>query len=141
MEEKKFKVLVIDDDPGICQLLKDALPRLGNYKVIDAKGGKMGSWLASCKWHRPDLVILDIMMPQVDGFEVLRRIRETKETAYIPVVILTGRTDAATKIRAEGLYCDDYIVKPLNLLDLKTRLEEVLLKRGLLERKKDIPGK
>ncbi len=132
MAERKFKILVIDDEPDICALLKDSLPQMGNFKVIVGKGGKIGAWLALCRWHRPDVVILDIMMPGVDGFEVLRRIRKNKETTYMPVIILTGRQDYVTKIKAEGLYCDDYLVKPISLDVLKSHIEEVLKKRGII---------
>jgi len=127
---KKIKVLVIDDEPEICALIKYFLTQSGNYKVLIAKGGSIGAFLASLSWHKPDLIILDIMMPGIDGFEALRRIKEDKKTMYIPVIMLTARNDPASKVKAEGLYCDDYIVKPVELAVLKSRIEEVLRRHG-----------
>jgi len=134
-QDNPIKVLIIDDDPMICEVIKKGLQVLGGYKVLTASGGNIGGWLAACKWHRPDIVLLDIMMKGIDGFEVLRKLREEKTTAYIPVIMLTGRGDVSSKIKAEGLYCDDYLVKPVELKVIKEKIEEILTKRGR------IPGK
>ncbi|MBI4982969.1 MAG: response regulator [Candidatus Omnitrophica bacterium] len=134
MAEKKvngIKILVIDDDAQICELVKEGLSQWG-YKVLTAKAGNIGIWIADCKWHKPDLIILDLMMQGIDGFEVLRRLREDKLTAYMPVIIMTGKTDYASQLKAEGLYCDDYIVKPVSLEVLRSRIEQVLKKRGII---------
>lgn len=88
-------------------------------------------WLSRCRGHRPDLILLDIMMPGIDGYEVLRRLKEDRKTMYIPVVMLTARADYTSKIRAEGFYCDDYITKPVTTEALKSKIESVLAKRGI----------
>lgn len=131
MPDKKFKILMIDDDKGICDLVKEYFQLTGKYKVLLASEGDIGIRLAFLRWHKPHIVLLDLSMPGIDGFEVLRRLRNDKETSYIPVVILTGRSDYASQIKAEGLYCDDYIVKPVDLNVLKSRIEKVLAKRGI----------
>lgn len=133
MPEKKIKILMIDDDKEICDLIKQYFQMTGKYKVLVASEGNIGMRLAFLQWHKPHIVILDLNMPGIDGFEVLRRLRTDKETSYIPVVILTGRQDYASQIKAEGLYCDDYIVKPVELKVLQSRIEEVLKKRGITE--------
>jgi len=133
MPEKKIKILMVDDDKEICDLIKQYFQMTGKYKVLVASEGNIGMRLAFCHWHKPHIVILDLNMPGIDGFEVLRRLRTDKETSYTPVVILTGRQDYASQIKAEGLYCDDYIVKPIELKVLQSRIEEVLKKRGITE--------
>lgn len=138
-EEKKIKLLVIDDDEQICALIKDYLQSTGNYRVLTAKGANMGSWFAACQWHRPDVITLDIMMPGVDGIELLRRLKGDKKTMYIPVIMFTGKTDMATKVKAEGLYCDDYLMKPIELKVLKEHIEAVLKKRGLFNLEEEAP--
>lgn len=130
MKNKMMRILLVDDDPTICEYVKKGLQRSGEYKVLTAKGGNIGVWLASCKWHKPDLILLDLMMEGMNGFEVLKILRNDKRTTYVPVIILTARTDYASQIKAEGLYCDDYIVKPVDLETLKERIKKVLVKRG-----------
>lgn len=133
--DKQIKILVIDDEPVVCEFVKKGLQRR-NYKVLVAKKGTIGLLLASCKWHKPNLVLLDLMMEGIDGFEVLRKLRNNPQTKYIPVIIVTARLDYASKIKAEGLYCDDYIVKPVTLETLVTKIEELLIKRGIIARDK-----
>jgi len=120
------KILIVDDEADTRHSLKESLKNIGNYKVLVAKSGNMGTWFATCSWHKPDLIILDLMMSGVDGFEVLRRVKQNKETSDIPVVILTGRCDEESRTRAQGLGCDDYIVKPVELKDLLSRIEKAL---------------
>ncbi len=99
--------------------------------MLVAPEGKTGGWLASCRWHRPDLILLDIMMPGINGFELLRKLKEDKKTMYIPVIMCTALGDMTSKIKAEGLYCDDYIVKPVDIEVVKSKIEGVLAKRGI----------
>jgi len=80
-----------------------------------ANRGGIGTFLAKLRWHKPHIVLLDIRMPGIDGFEVLRRIREDKATMYIPIIMVIGVGELSAKIKAEGLYCTDYIVKPFDL--------------------------
>jgi len=128
---KKIKILIIDDEPDICFFLKQSLQRTGKYKVLIASGPDIGRWIASCRWHRPDLIILDIIMPHINGFELLKRLRDDRKTMYIPVIMCTALGDMASKIKAEGLYCDDYIVKPVEMETIKAKIEAILAKRGM----------
>jgi DNA-binding response OmpR family regulator len=132
MAEKLFKILVVDDDQAICKVVKDSLQATGRYKVLIARGGGMGMWLSSCKWHKPDLILLDIRMGDINGLEVLEKIRATKETTYTPVIMLTGFADPDLRLKAEGLYCDAYVIKSEGMAVLRARIEEVLKRRGLL---------
>ena len=117
---EKLKILLIDDDKDFCKVIKEVLSRTGKYKILVATGGEVGSILARCRWHKPHLILLDIMMSGLDGFELLKRFKKDKRTLYIPVIIVTGRTDLESKIRAEGLYCEDYLVKPFDSELLKS---------------------
>ncbi len=117
------RILVIDDHPDSVFLLKDRLEREG-YEVIAAYDGKTG--LQRVFDDQPDLVLLDIMMPEVDGLEVCRTIANTQATKDIPVILVTGKTDAeGTK---EGLLAGafDYIKKPVNKTDLLARIRSAL---------------
>ena len=61
------KILIIDDEPEFRHILKENLKGIGQFRVLEAKGGNMGTWLAFCRWHRPDIILLDLMMPGIDG--------------------------------------------------------------------------
>jgi CheY-like chemotaxis protein len=131
--EKKLRILMIDDNPDMCKLIKFRLEFSGRYKVLIARGGNIGTWLASCKWHKPNLILLDIMMPGIDGFQVLEKIRSLSPTRYIPVIMFTNFDNPAFKIKAEGLYCDAWVPKSESIEALMGKIEEVLKNRGLLE--------
>ena len=132
-EKKKLRILIIDDDPDMCELIKHDLGSDGRYKVLVAHGGNVGTWLASCKWHKPNLILLDIKMPGMDGFQALEKIRSLPQTKYTPVIMFTAFDDPAFKIKAEGLYCDGYLLKSESKEVLLSKIEEVLKNRGLLE--------
>jgi len=122
------KILIIDDDKDFCYVIKRRLSDLGGYKVLIAKGNNMGRWISRCRWHKPDLILLDIMIPQVDGFEILKRLKQDSVTSAIPVIILSAKTDQESKKRAETLGCEDYILKPVEAEVLLVRIEKVLEK-------------
>lgn len=132
-DKGKLRILIIDDDPDICKTLKYGLESDGKYKVLTAHGGNIGTWLASCKWHRPNLILLDIKMPDKDGFQVLEKFRSLPQTKYIPVIMLTSYGEPAFKIKAGNLYCDGYVLKSESLEVLKGKIEEVLKNRGILD--------
>ena len=117
-------ILVIDDGKDICKTIKDGLERLGEYKVISADNGKDG--FRAAKQARPDLVLLDVDMPSMNGFEVLEQLKEDAKTYPIPVVMLTGKKDDDYKIAASRLYSEDYITKPVSLSMLKGRIDAIL---------------
>ena len=109
------KVLVIDDEDDIRELCRVNLEFEG-FQVFDAANGPIG--LAAAARHRPDVIFLDLMMPQMDGWDVLRRLKEDDATAHIPVVLLTARTGEDDQMRGwqEGIL--EYVSKPFNPLSL-----------------------
>ena len=119
MEAKK-KVLVIDDENDILLIIKSALHEEG-YDVTTANNGYDG--LALAEDASPDLIILDIMMPEMDGFEVLQQLKENEKTAQIPVVILTGLSSKDKIREALNKGIDYYIVKPFEYQDLVSKVK------------------
>jgi DNA-binding response OmpR family regulator len=105
------RVLVVDDEDGIRVLCRVNL-ELAGYDVLEAGDGATALELARAQ--RPDLIFLDVMMPQMDGWDVLRKLKEDAGTASIPVVMLTARTSEADQIRAWGEGILDYLAKPFN---------------------------
>ena len=119
------KILVVDDDAAINELIKINLEMLG-YKVYSATDGIKG--FALCKQELPDLVILDVMMPEVDGYTVAKYIRENSSTKEIPILMLTALGMLDDKIKGFDIGVDDYLVKPFEIEELKVRVR-ALLKR------------
>jgi len=113
-------ILVVDDDPKILRLLRVELTAQG-FQVLVAEGGRDALELA--ERQRPDLVILDIIMPGMDGLEVLRRLRES---SGVPVILLTAKGTDADKIIGLELGADDYLAKPFNPEELTARVRAVL---------------
>ncbi len=120
----KKVVLVIDDEKDVCRVIKEGLERLGKFRVIEAYDGKSG--LHAAKRETPDLVLLDIDMPFIDGLKVLQVLKEDTDTFAIPVAMLTGKDDHFSKVAAARSYSEDYITKPISVTDLKTRIDNIL---------------
>ncbi len=120
------RILVVDDEPQIVDLLRSYLARDG-FDVDEAADGKAA--LAAFLRLRPDLVILDLMLPQLDGREVCRRIRETAQT---PIIMLTARDEETDKLLGLELGADDYITKPFSPREVVARVRAVL-RRGSRE--------
>jgi two-component system KDP operon response regulator KdpE len=114
------KVLVVDDDETLLRFLAEYFTRDG-FQVITADRGTKG--LRALYQERPDLVILDVMMPGMDGWEVCARMREIAE---VPVIMLTAKTSEADKLRGFRLGVDDYVTKPFSLAELAARVRAVL---------------
>jgi DNA-binding response OmpR family regulator len=113
-------VLVVDDEPKIVELARDYLERAG-YRVLSAFDGKAA--LASARSERPDLLILDLGLPELDGLDVARALRG--ESA-IPIVMLTGRSDESDKLVGLAMGADDYVTKPFSPKELVARVRAVL---------------
>jgi len=128
MSMQKAKILMIDDEADLCFFVKANLEIVGNYEVITATSGKEG--LRAASWHKPDVILLDVMMPGMDGFEVLKKLKAEVKTAQIPVLMLTAKNDDDSKMKAAGLYGDDYLVKPIEFKTLKSRIDSVLAAKG-----------
>jgi len=114
------KILVIDDQPDICELLKNWLTK-EDYEVITAPGGPEG--LAMFKVYEPDLVLLDIMMPKKDGWQVCREIREISPK---PIIMITAKGEVFDKVLGLELGADDFIVKPFDPKEVFARIKAVL---------------
>lgn len=124
------KILVIDDDKAINELIRVNL-ELAGYSVIQALDGTKGFALA--KQELPNLILLDVMMPEVDGFTVAQRIRQNPETKNIPILMLTALSQLNDKVKGFDLGVDDYLTKPFEMDELKVRI------RALLKRTRQIP--
>jgi len=120
MSAARLKILVIDDEPPIRKLLRMGLGTQG-YDVLEAPNGKAGLELLA---QEPDLVILDLGLPDVEGLELLRTIRSKKEG--VPVVVLSSRGDEAGKVQALDLGADDYVTKPFGMDELLARMRAAL---------------
>lgn len=118
------KILVIDDDEEIAQLVCLWIERKG-YEAIVAKNGLEG--LRELHRERPDLVILDVMMPEMDGWDVCQRIREISD---VPIIFLTAKAETADKIMGLNLGADDYMTKPFEFSELVARVEAALRRAG-----------
>lgn len=113
-------ILVIDDDTGLLRLLQLGLEREG-FSVLTASGGKDG--LRQAYQARPDLVILDVMMADIDGWTTCQRLREMSDT---PIIMLTARGDEKDVLRGLTLGADDYVAKPCSFDELKARIHALL---------------
>ncbi len=116
-------ILVVDDDTDILALLEMSLASDG-FKVITASNGENG--LQKAKVEQPDLILLDVMMPQMDGLEVIKRLKDNTETSAIPVLWLTAKTQTEDKLRGLEIGGDDYITKPFDLREVTARINAVL---------------
>ncbi|MDP8299624.1 MAG: ATPase, T2SS/T4P/T4SS family [Candidatus Tantalella remota] len=127
-EEKrdKMRVLIADDEPDIRLVLKKRLEQAG-YEVISAKDGKEEVEMAVKK--KPDLIITDIMMPEMDGFEATKALRSSLETAVIPIIMLTAKQDKNSELEGIDAGADDYITKPFDKDKLLARVKMLLRRR------------
>lgn len=122
MAEEK-KIFIAEDNPQFCELYRMALESEG-YKVLFANTGKEA--VDKIPTERPDLIILDVMMPEMDGYEVCRNLRDLPEFALTPIIMLTARTADEDKIKGYNVGADDYITKPFSLKVLRARVRSIL---------------
>jgi two-component system phosphate regulon response regulator PhoB/two-component system alkaline phosphatase synthesis response regulator PhoP len=120
------RILIVDDEKGIQDIVSQALKRRG-YETLVASDGDTALDLAFAS--RPDLIILDLMLPRMDGWEVCRRLKSNKETATIPIIMLTARRGEMDVVEGLELGADDYMKKPFSLAELVARVG-VLLRRN-----------
>jgi DNA-binding response OmpR family regulator len=125
MPAKKTTILAADDDPQILRLVTRNL-QLDGYEVIAVSDGAAA--LEQIEAHAPDLALLDVMMPRLDGFAVTQRVREF---SAVPILILTARGQDADKIRGLDLGADDYLTKPFSVEELLARVRAVLRRTQL----------
>lgn len=116
---KAARILIVDDDPAILKFIRVNLEARG-YEVLLAADGEQA--INIIKTEAPDLILLDIMMPKIDGFEVCRRIREWSR---IPIIILSAREGEMDKVKCLDCGADDYLTKPFPLKELLVRIKAV----------------
>jgi DNA-binding response OmpR family regulator len=117
-------ILVVDDEKRILSLLKAYLEQQG-FAVVTAANGQDALYLA--RHQKPDLIVLDIMMPEMDGFEFMRQHRKERET---PIILLTAKVDENDKVLGLELGADDYVTKPFSPRELTSRIRAVLRRSG-----------
>jgi CheY-like chemotaxis protein len=126
-EQPRPVILVVDDEEEIRSVMRLTLT-LAGYDVREAGDGERA--LESLQRHRPDLILLDVLMPGMDGFEVCRRVRANTETAQMPVLILSAKTDARSREEGLDAGATKYLTKPISPPQLLQHIAEVLEKRA-----------
>lgn len=119
----KNRILLVDDEPDIVETAAFML-QARNYLVSTASGGLEG--IEKAKKEHPDLILLDIMMPEVDGYDVCMRLKADEDTKHIPIIMLTAKGESEAVLRAHKLGAEDYIVKPFSLPILLGKLKKFL---------------
>lgn len=133
------KILIVDDEEHVRQLLETFL-RLEGYETVTAASGEAA--IEATKRELPHLILLDLMLPDLDGMAVCKRLRQTIRTTYIPIVMLTARQGVGEKVEALNLGADDYVTKPFDLHELLARIRTQLrhVELGLLSELTGLPG-
>ncbi|OUL32946.1 DNA-binding response regulator [Nostoc sp. T09] len=124
MESHKEKILVVDDEASIRRILETRLSMIG-YDVVTASDGEEA--LKTFRLSAPDLVVLDVMMPKLDGYGVCQELRKESD---VPIIMLTALADVADRIAGLELGADDYMVKPFSPKELESRIRSVLRRRS-----------
>ena len=121
------RVLIVDDDPDIQRLVSYNLSQAG-FQVTTASSGRTA--LETVQKHPPDLIILDIMMPDIDGMEVCRTLRQRENSRRIPIIMLTARADEIDRVVGFELGADDYVMKPFSPRELVLRVKSIFRRVG-----------
>jgi phosphate regulon transcriptional regulator PhoB len=121
------KILIVEDEHDILQLVKLYLEKDG-FRTVLARTGTEG--LRQVKQEKPDLVVLDLMLPEVDGLEVCKRLRSAPETAMLPIIMLTAKAEESDTVVGLELGADDYVTKPFSPRELVARVRAVLRRAG-----------
>jgi DNA-binding response OmpR family regulator len=127
-----FKVLVVDDEPDLVRYLEHVLRRLG-YEAIGAADGEEA--IQKALNEPPDLIILDVMMPVMDGFAVCRILKEQEATRLIPIIIMTALDAVADRVQGIKAGADDFLTKPVHEEELFARIETALKLKHTVDRK------
>jgi DNA-binding response OmpR family regulator len=123
MVEAKQKILIVEDDLDVANLL-NVYFRVQGYDVNAVNMGEEG--VSACLTARPDIVILDIRLPDIDGYEVARRLRSNRRTADIPIIFLSEKRDRSERLQGLELGADDYVPKPFDVQELRLRIRNAL---------------
>ncbi|HET8735142.1 MAG TPA: response regulator, partial [Pricia sp.] len=132
------KILLIEDDNALRENTEELL-ELSDYSVITAPNGRIG--IAKAKGHLPDIVICDIMMPEIDGYGVLQNLSSDEITKDIPFIFLSAKTEHKEIRKGMDLGADDYLTKPFEEEDLLSAIESRLAKAEILKRRSSTDGK
>jgi DNA-binding response OmpR family regulator len=130
--ERLGKVLLLEDEQDVAELIRYNLAKEGYDVLVSGNGAEA---LRLAREHRPDVVLLDIMVPQLNGWEVCRRLKQDADLASIPVIMVSGRVDEGDKVLGFELGADDYVTKPFSPRELLARIRAVLRRRGLADAK------
>ena len=127
----KFRVLLIDDEETLCEVIRRGLERTGLFEVGFATDGKTGLLMA--RKGNPDVILLDVRMPKISRIQVLRALKRDYPLSTIPVIMLSGLLDESTKKECNYQYSEEFIEKPVDLRQLQMRIEAVLRRVGKLD--------
>ncbi|MFQ3581442.1 MAG: response regulator transcription factor [Chloracidobacterium sp.] len=120
----KRSIVIIEDDTDIAQSIRYNLEQEGSFVVTITTTGEAG--LRTVLEHPPNLILLDLNLPLMSGFEICRRLRREESTSHVPIIMLTARTDETDKIHGLGLGADDYVTKPFSVRELMARINAIL---------------
>jgi DNA-binding response OmpR family regulator len=128
LSKDKSKILIIEDDLDVAEMV-NAYFRVQGYDVFSSNWGEDG--IRAVSTFHPDLVILDIRLPDIDGYEVARRLRADRKTNTIPIIFLTEKRDRADRLQGLEIGADDYITKPFDVQELHLRIRNAIHRAGL----------
>lgn len=128
------RIIIIEDDVSILRGLKDNI-EYESYEVLTATNGEQGYWMIQEK--KPDLIILDLMLPKMNGYELCRKLR--KEGISTPILMLTARGEEKDRVRGLDIGADDYVSKPFSIAELLARIRAIM-RRVQQEKTGDLPG-
>ena len=123
LSDTRQKILIVDDELDALTALKRAL-EADNYNVVEASDGL--SAIEKVKTEKPDVVLLDLMMPEMDGIEACKHLKSDPKYKHIPIIMLTAKGEIDNKIEGIEMGADDYVTKPFNLQELKARIKMIL---------------
>jgi two-component system sensor kinase len=122
-EKKRRKVLLVDDEAGFAELLRDLL-ELDNYEVVTAEDGQEG--LEKLKTFLPDIIISDVVMPRMSGFEMFKQVKAAPETAGLPFLFITGFQDERVLAEARKIGVFGILRKPIDIEQIENRIKEIM---------------
>jgi len=123
LSDTRTKILIVDDELDTLLPLKRAL-EMEDFNVIEAQDGVEA--LKKVRAEIPDLVLLDLMLPKINGFEVCQQLKQNEATSAIPIIMLTAKGETSDKVEGIEIGADDYVTKPFDLAELKARIKAVL---------------
>ena len=123
LSDTRTKILIVDDELDTLLPLKGAL-EMDDFNILEAQDGIKA--LEKVSAETPDLILLDLMLPKLNGFEVCQRLKQNEATSSIPIIMLTAKSETSDKVEGIEIGADDYVTKPFDLDELKARIKAVL---------------